>query len=163
MARQCSVCTHRDRDTIDKALVEHNVSYRHLASKSGVSLSAIYRHAKNHIPESLATAEHAKDVVSADKLLDRIGTLISQSEELLEYGRSKGKTQAWKGGLEELHKNTLLLAKVTGELSEQPQINIVTNPQWIHLRTDLIQILSNFPEARKKVIEAFNANSDPRD
>lgn len=160
MGRQCSVCLHDKRDAIDQALIR-GTSYRNIMEQYNLSLGAVSRHYHNHLPETLRKAHAIKEVASADKLLARIEDLITEAEGLLEYGKSKKEGRDWKSGLQELRKCFELLARVSGVLDEQPQVNIVTNPQWIQLRTQLIQILSDFPEAKKKVLEAFNANSNP--
>lgn len=159
MPRRCSVCTHEKRDSVDKALVDHRLSYRQLASNYGLSLSAMYRHARNHIPEILTKAHNIKEVAHADVLRDRIERLVSQSEQLLEHGRSKERGVDWAAGLRELRKSYELLARVSGELDERPQINLIATEQWIEIRTRLIAVLGAYPEAKRKVIEVLNADT----
>jgi hypothetical protein len=53
MARTCTVCTHADRLTIEKLLVE-GVSYRDIARQYGVSFHAVGRHKTDHFPQLLA-------------------------------------------------------------------------------------------------------------
>jgi hypothetical protein len=48
-----------------------------------------------------------------------------------------------------------LLAKVEGQLSDRPQINILINPEWIQLRTQIINSLEPYPEAKEAVINAL--------
>ena len=49
-----------------------------------------------------------------------------------------------------------LLAKLAGELSEAPQVNILLSPQWVKLRKTILIALEPFPEARAKVAEVLS-------
>jgi hypothetical protein len=48
-----------------------------------------------------------------------------------------------------------LLAELEGKISSQPQITIINHPEWIELRTVIIQALDDFPEAKGAVINAI--------
>lgn len=163
MPRKCSVCSHKDRDSIDVAIADQKVSYRHLASKYGVSLSSMYRHGRNHVPEMLAKAHEIKEVAHADNLLERIESLITQSEQLLTHGQTKKQGRDWAAGLRELRKSYELLARVSGELDERPQINLIATEQWINLRTVILHALIPYPDAKQAIVEALNADSNDSD
>ena len=44
-----------------------------------------------------------------------------------------------------------LLAKLTGELDDKPEVNIVLSPQWLTIRGAILEALEPFPEARVAV------------
>jgi len=48
-----------------------------------------------------------------------------------------------------------LLAKLAGELSEAPQVNILLSPQWAEIRRTILVALEPFPEARAAVAEVL--------
>jgi hypothetical protein len=73
MPRTCTVCTNPDRAAIDKALVVDKISFRDIARQWRVSKDAIARH-KEHIPQTLAKAQEAKEVAHADSLLDALAS-----------------------------------------------------------------------------------------
>jgi len=50
-----------------------------------------------------------------------------------------------------LRQQTELLAKLLGELNEQPQINVLVAPEWLQVRSVLLDALAPFPEARTAV------------
>lgn len=58
MARRCTVCAHPDRDEIDTALVMGR-SVRAVAEEYGLQRDAVHRHARNHLPGTLAAAASA--------------------------------------------------------------------------------------------------------
>ena len=158
MPRRCTVCMHEDRDSIDKALVRGQ-SYRTIATQYALSTSAVNRHAHAHLPETLTKAHEIKESAHADALTDRIERLITQSERLLEYGQSEKQGRDWAAGLRELRKSFELLARVSGELDERPQINLIATEQWIELRTVILQALVPYPDAKKAIVEALNADT----
>ena len=156
MPRQCSVCMHRDRDTIDTSLVS-GTSYRNIAERYGLSVGAICRHYQNHLPETLTKAHSIKESAQADVLLDRIEGLITKAEGLLDYGQTKKQGRDWAAGLRELRKCFELLARVSGELDERPQINLIATEQWIELRTVILQAIDPYPDAKGKLLEVLDA------
>jgi hypothetical protein len=56
-----------------------------------------------------------------------------------------------------LHAQLELLAKLLGDLDERPQINVLVAPEWIQLRTTLLEALRPYPEARTAVLTALGA------
>ena len=48
------------------------------------------------------------------------------------------------------------MAELEGKISQQPQVTIINNPEWIELRTVIIQALDDFPEAKKAVVRAIH-------
>jgi hypothetical protein len=52
-----------------------------------------------------------------------------------------------------LRLQTELLAKLLGELNEQPQINVLVAPEWLQVRSALLGALAPYPEARASVAE----------
>lgn len=57
----------------------------------------------------------------------------------------------------QLTKQIELLAKLTGELNETPEINVLVSPQWLELRTLLLATLQQHPAALEAVHRAFAA------
>ncbi len=74
MARTCTICTHRDRATIDEALLA-GTSFRNIAERFGTSATALYRHKRDHIPVTLARSHEIQEVARADGLLNQVRSL----------------------------------------------------------------------------------------
>ena len=85
MPRICTICTHPDREGIDKALLDGG-PYRGIAERFGASPSAVYRHKQDHLPKALVRAVEAREVAHGGDLLDQVkaaGTKgFSQSAQL---------------------------------------------------------------------------------
>ena len=52
-----------------------------------------------------------------------------------------------------------LLAKLTGELNERPEINILVHPQWVELRQVLLTTLAAHPQALEAVYAALEPHA----
>lgn len=57
-------------------------------------------------------------------------------------------------GIRELTRIVELMAKLRGDLNSQP-VNIILTPEWVELRTRIVTILEEFPEAKNKMLEAL--------
>lgn len=64
MPRTCSVCGHSERPAIDRALVAGE-AFRAIAKRFSVSMSAVDRHKKAHLPLTLTKAKAAREVSEA--------------------------------------------------------------------------------------------------
>ena len=155
MARRCTVCSHPERDAIDRAIVDGQ-PIRAIARQFGISKDAVYRHSLRHLPETVRNAHALREAKHADELLDRVETLVSEAEGLLTFGKDKEQAKAWSDGIRELRKCLELLARVTGELDERPQINFATLPEWVEIRTVILGALEPHPEIRSKVLHALS-------
>jgi transposase-like protein len=57
----------------------------------------------------------------------------------------------------QLTKQIELLAKLTGELDERPEINVLIDPQWLSVRATLLTALAEHPDALEGVQRALTA------
>lgn len=51
-----------------------------------------------------------------------------------------------------------LLAKLTGELDERPQVNVLNvsaSPEWLGIQSSMLEALAPYPEARTAVAGAL--------
>lgn len=119
MPRTCTVCSHPAREAIDEALVE-GVAFPALAAKYGVSKDALSRHKAKHLPAKLVMARAAEDVAQADSLLDQVRDLQARAHRILDKAEGAGDLRTALGAIREVRGNLELLARLLGELNEQP-------------------------------------------
>jgi hypothetical protein len=156
MPRTCTVCTHPDRGAIDAALVAGE-PYRSIARRCGVSAPATYRHQQEHIPVALSKAKEAAVVAHADGLLEQVRDLQGKALGILGKAEAAGDLRVALGAIREARGNLELLAKLMGELSDAPQVNVMVSPEWISVRTVIVAALAPFPDARAAVAERLLA------
>lgn len=175
--RRCSICTHREAEQINAALVE-NESLRNIAKRFGISAAAVFRHKAEHISETMAKAQGAKEaaeVARGDSLLARVESHLSRIERLQEAAETileeatehKGKLSAIGAAAvvsRELRGCYELLGKLAGELREQSTtvnvgISLATSPEWIATRGAILRALEDFPDARRAVADAISRSA----
>lgn len=155
MPRKCTVCAHPDRDRVDEALVSPSQALRNVAQRFGLSPWALWRHLSAHIPEELAQAASARRVASAEELLSRLEHYLEEAEHFLLEAKARGDSQAGLRAIAEARKTCEVLLEVAGELDRSTQLRIALMPEWVELRTRILEALEPYPEARKAVMEAL--------
>ena len=153
MPRKCSVCSHPEVDAINEALVS-GVSYRRIATQFGLSEPSVRRHNKSHLPAALVKASEASQVANADDLLMQIKTLQAKTLDILKRNEGKDDRIAL-SAIKEARANLELIGKLLGELANSPTVVMVNNPEWITLRTLIVNALDNYPEAKMAVVNEF--------
>jgi hypothetical protein len=156
MPRKCTVCDNDESHAINVALVQRD-SYRNIAERYGVSVGALSRHTKDHLPELLVKAKNAVEVAEADSLLDRIEVLQSRTEAFLDRVEDTENYSATLGAIREMRANLELIGEVTKELNRTPTLNIHLNPEWLELRAVIVHALEPYSEARNAVLRAIRS------
>ena len=157
MARTCTVCSHPEKEEIDRLLVRGD-SIAGIARDFAVSEDALKRHFYNHVPKTLAASPSAKEITDADKLLSEIEEVKNRALRLLDKAENAQDTRVYgppSQYLKEFREYVRLMAELSGKLAAQPQITIINNPQWVELRTLIITALEPYPEAREAVVHAI--------
>ena len=157
MPRRCSVCTHPDRENIDEALVGATAISAISAKYRDISEDALGRHKANHLPAKLIMAEKAKEVAQADSLLDQVRDLQGRALAILDQAEMSGDLRTALGAIREARGNLELLAKLLGELSDAPQMNLNVSPEWLQIRAVIVTALEPHPEAQNSVLRAIRS------
>ncbi len=157
MSRTCTVCTHIDREAIDKALVDGD-AVRAVASRYvPLSKTALQRHKDEHLPHSLVKAQAAQEVAHADSLLDQVQSIQGRTLAILTAAETSKDGRLALGAIREARSNLEMLAKLTGELDERAQVNVLLAPEWLMVRATLLTALAPYPDARLAVAAALGA------
>ncbi len=150
MPRICTVCSHRDRPAIDRALVQGG-AYRVIARQHGLDHDAVRRHADKHLPTLLAKAQAAREVAHADDLLQEANHLYATATSIMAEARGTGDNELALKAITSAGRMLALLGELLGELNRQPQINVLVSAEWLAVRSVLLEALSAYPEARTAV------------
>lgn len=152
MARTCTVCTHPDRPAIDQMLL-NSKPYRDIAGHTGLSRSALVRHKADHLPAHLAKSKQAKDLDSADALLEQLQALRTKAFVLMDKAEQAGELRTAIAGVKEVRATLELLLKLAGELRDAPTITIELTLAKVEVA--LIRALAPYPEARAAAAAAL--------
>jgi hypothetical protein len=150
MPRVCTICTHPDRAEIDRALVSGE-ALRGIARRFAASEDACFRHRSDHLPAHVATAKAAADVAQADDLLSQVRDLHRLALHLLARASAAGDLRTALAGVREARACIETLLEVEGELDRRPQVNVLIAPEWVMVRSALLEALAPYPEARAAV------------
>ena len=160
MTRRCTVCDHPDRSSIDSALVA-GASYRVISGRfPGSSISALQRHAQNHVPATLAQARQAQEVARGDDLLAQVEELKDRAMGVLAKAEAAEDLRAAVSAIKEARGCVELLAKMMGELRDGHTVNIMMSPEWGRGRGVILAALADHPDACVSVASALEEIHD---
>jgi hypothetical protein len=145
MAKQhtaCRACRHEKRSEIDRALLSGDAPRQVASRYDGLSATGLQRHQK-HITSSLVKARDAKEVGQASSVLSFVRGLVAKAHQFTDLAEQKGDLRTAMSGLRELTRMAELLAKLTGELDQRSETNILN----VHVT----------PEAAAKIAETYLA------
>ena len=125
MPRICTICSHKGREAIDKALVDGHMPFRHIAARFDTSTGALQRHKADHMPMALVNAQGAQEVARGDTLLDQLRLLQDKALSILGKAEAAGDLRTALGGVREARGCLELLGKLAVELQGAPPKNIL--------------------------------------
>ncbi len=120
MPRICTVCTHPQKEDINKLLVAGTPS-RNIAARFGASASAVFRHKQDHLPRALVAAAEARGITHGASLLDQLRDLQARARQILDEAANSGDLRTALMAVREARGCVELIAKATGELVERHQ------------------------------------------
>lgn len=151
MATKCTVCAHADIETINEALIAGVPSMRDMAGRYGLTRASLSRHKNAHLPKHMAKAQEVREIAQADSLLDQMRDLQKKTLAILDKSMGKDERLALTA-IREARSNIELIGRIIGELDESPKVAVlVNNPEWVTVRTAIMQALEPYPEARQAV------------
>ena len=172
----CTVCAHPERVRLE-ILLASGAGQSAVGRKYGLSADAVHRHWRNHV-----TAERKANLILgpvqraelAARVCEETGSVLDhlkairaglyqQYNAAIEAGdRNSGALLAGK-----LHENLRTVARITGELTSSPlvQINnsqtnviaLLDSREFATFQATLIRVLNRFPAARDAVVAEFEA------
>lgn len=153
MPPKCSICHHPEHEAIDRALVSGE-SLRNIAEQYSVSATALHRH-KSHVPGTVAKAHEAGEVAEADRLLSTVRDLLQAAITTITQAEAGDDLRTKLAAIREARETAKLLLEVNGKLQTAPTFNLVLAPEWVEVRTVVLQALGPYPDARLAVAGAL--------
>jgi hypothetical protein len=169
----CTACSHGERGAIDASLCR-GTSYRTLAKRYSLSVAALGRHRRSHIPERLRNKAASLALVGAEVDLDRLRASESENllahicnqraklYELLDLAEAGGDVKSCCAVHSRISATLELGARVLGEIAGHAttiQNTLVISSEYLALRAALLKALapSEFRAARQAVSAALRA------
>jgi hypothetical protein len=149
--RTCTVCGHEDHLAIDKSLVAGE-SNRRIAARFNVTEQALRRHQMaGHVSAAMVRAavetdvRHALDVVAQLKAINEAALTVLRDARAVHDGDLALKA------IDRIYRQIELQAKLLGELDDRPTLNVLVAPEWLAVRSALLEALAPYPDARAAV------------
>lgn len=89
----CTVCSHPQRESIDKLLAAGTISRRTIANQFGISDGAVQRHKTNHFGRQVARAVAKREAKQADVFMERHEHLYREALQYIEDAKGAVKMQ----------------------------------------------------------------------
>ncbi len=153
MPRTCTICNHPERAAIESALVL-GTSYRDIALQFGIGHMAVQRHASEHVQEAVKQSQEATEEARGLDVVKQLKNINDITLAILKESRDAKKNGMALFAIDRVIKQIELQAKLLGDI-DTPQINIMVTPEWIRIRTTLVQALAPFPDAKISVAAAL--------
>jgi hypothetical protein len=90
-------------------------------------------------------------------VLDQLRQSHQTTLQILDAALSKGKDRVALKALEVELKQLELNARITGQFSDAPQVNLMMAPEFVKLKQVIVDRLLPYPDARLALSEAFDA------
>jgi hypothetical protein len=169
VGRKCSVCMHPSRDQIDELLASHALSFRAIGRQYGLSKDAVRRHVRgrgddeeSHIARRLQKAYDEEEFRHAVDLVRQFKAINAAALAILKEAREQKRNTTALLAIDRVQRQLELQFKVAGDLDERPVLNILAHPEYIQVRTLIVEALQPFPQARYAVVRALEAGGNGR-
>jgi hypothetical protein len=156
--RRCTVCSHAQVAAVDRALIAGR-PIRGIARTFGLGEDAVARH-RAHLPRTLVKAHGVAEALRADELLAEATALQAKAWQLLHAAEAQDDARTALAAVREIRGCLELLARLLGELRDQPLVTLVANPEWLAVRGTVLDALTPYPEARTAVAGRLLALGD---
>lgn len=157
MPRVCTICQHPDRKTIDQALAAGR-SVRETAALCRVSEDALGRHQHGgHVAEVMVKAHEQAEVDHGIDLNQQLKAANTLAWQIASDARKGGDPNLALKALDRILRQLELVAELTEQLDRRPVVNVLLSPEWLRVRTVIVQALAPFPDARGVVASRLMA------
>ena len=158
MPRVCTVCTHPQREAIDRALVAGGPRST-VAQSYGLSERSVGRHEAEHLPAAMVKGEEARQEAHAFDVVKQLRAINGATLQILKESRETRDNDMALKAIDRVQKQIELQAKLLGELNEGTTVNVLVSPEWLQVRTIILQALDPFPDARLALADAMEAHA----
>ncbi|GAB6265575.1 MAG: hypothetical protein STSR0001_10200 [Methanothrix sp.] len=166
MGRKSKIEAHPQSEEIIRRLASGEEYSDIVRDIPGLTWDDLDYYQKNKLPNIISKSKDLKaladeiesaDVHKGDTYLQLVIGLQKKALDALEQQNAKEDPKSWAMVSREARGYVELMGKALDRIRDAPpaQITIVNNPEWISLRTVIIQALDDFPEAKGAVINAI--------
>lgn len=165
MPQRCRVCHSPDRASLDAQLLK-GVPVPVIAAETTISMSALYRHQKNHLlaPAAAALRERQADYLTyGNSVLEELNEMEKDLKTVMGDLRNSGNISLFLQANQQRREVLKLKAQLTHQLATAPQTNItlIQNPAWVEIKDVLLRTLKRYPDALRELQSNLKALTPP--
>ena len=166
MGRKSKIEAHPQSEEIIKRLASKEEYSKIVEDFPDIRYQDLDYYAENKLPEILSKSNDLKtladeiesaDIHKGDTYLQLVIGLQKKALDALELQGATKDPKSWAMISREARGYVELLGKALDRIRDTPpaQITIINNPEWVELRTLVINALEPYPDAREAVINAI--------
>jgi hypothetical protein len=159
MGRKSKIESHPHRIKIIKRLASGEEYSDIVRDYPDLTWDDLDYYAENKLHKILSKSDELKAEIEGDlgnNTLSEVRELKVRAMEILEQAQKAGDLKTALIGIREARGCLETCLKAEGQIKDGPQITIINNPEWVELRTLIIQALELYPEARLKVANVIS-------
>jgi len=161
VAKPCIFCTHSDRQSLEDALLRHEITQQRAADILGVNRSSVSRHMRDHVQKAVAEAiSQDKDLEDGLNVTRQLIEINRESRAILSEARAKGDNYLALGAIARVEKQLELQARLLGDIATGINIQIIQSPQFTEFKALILGILDDYPEVKDQVVDSLRGLLD---
>jgi hypothetical protein len=154
---QCTFCNYRDAALLEQQIATKQLALSQAAKIIGCNKSTVSRHMRNCVAKKVQRAVRLEPtMVEGLNVVNALTTSHRKTLEILSDALNEGDRRTALLAIRTENKQLELMAKLTGQLNEAPQLNLLMSPSFVKLKQVLIKTLEPHPQLRLEVSEALN-------
>lgn len=150
------MCKHPDREELERKIAAKELSMTAAAKLANSNKATVSRHMRNCVASRVRESMKPEPIkVEGLNVVNALTTSHEKTLEILADALREGDRRTALLALQTEIKQLELTAKLTGQLNEAPQLNLLMSPAYVQLKQTLMEKLLPFPEARLALSEAL--------
>jgi hypothetical protein len=159
----CKLCNYPERAAIEQKIASRQLSMTKAAKIVDCNKASVSRHMSRCVAAKVAKTANSIESREALNVIDALTESHDRVLDIFNDALDDGDRRSALGALDTEVRQLILVAKVTGQLNEAPQLNILMNPEFMKLKSVIIKTLEPYPEARLKLSERLEEILDDGD
>ncbi len=166
MGRKSKIEAHPQSEEIIRRLASGEEYSKIVEDYPDIRYQDLDYYAQNKLPAILSKSNDLKaladeieqaDIHKGDTYLQLVIGLQKKALDALEQQNAAADPKSWAMISREARGYVELMGKALDRIREAPpaQITIINNPEWVELRTVIIQALDPYPEAKEALVNAI--------
>jgi hypothetical protein len=157
---KCKLCGYTKRADIEKAVATHKLSLAAAGELVGCSNMSIQRHMTNHVSEKAIKAAEALDLAEGLNVVTALTESRARILSIYEKAMDSDDLRAAVSALQTEVSQLSLMGKVTGQFSDQSQVNVLVTGQDDPVMAVILSVLEPYPEIRQTLADALDELTD---